>query len=274
MAFDETHVDSDVDTRVRDSFNTTTTNTASLAADVDNVGNTDNSTNGSGNALFEADGSFHNGSHNTSTSTDDSGNTDSFNSSVDLSDNSTDDHSNSSTNDNSINAGNREYNTGFGNIGGGGGGAGSVSASANVVDQSLNSNIVAGGGVSQFVSTSAVVGSGGAMVAGDDIDVEYNLDGSTHIAAGGDVLIDSDKSVESAVGSYNTSNVDVSSVDNSQDWDIENVGNSYSHTLEIDNSFNDEFTSTSTDTWDVDANVIWDSDVAVVADDVDVDLDL
>src|SRR3546814_3388468 len=94
------------------------------------------------------------------------------------------------------------------------------------------------------------------------------------IAAGGDVLIESDKSVETAVGSYNSMTVGVNAVDNSQEWDLENVGNSSSHTLDIDNSFNDEFTAVSTSDWDVDANVIWDSEVAGIADADDLDIDL
>src|SRR3546814_1478850 len=114
----------------------------------------------------------------------------------------------------------------------GGGGCHSLIANrSTIVDQSLNTNIAAGGGVAQWVSTDAVVNSGdGAIVAGDDADVEYNVDGSMTIAAGGDVLIESDKSVETAVGSYNSTTVGVNAVDNSQEWDLENVGNSSSHT--------------------------------------------
>lgn len=279
MAFDDIDVDLDVDHRVRDSFNTTTTNTANIAADIENVGNTDNSVNDDSVLGVDISGSFHSDSHNTETDVDDSNNTGSYNHSVDASDNSVDDHSDNSTNDNSVNAGVREYSTGFGNVMGGVAGGGGDTLIANrstIVDQSVNTNVAAGGGVAQWVSTDAVVNSGdGAIVAGDDADVEYNVDGSMTIAAGGDVLIDSDKTVETAVGSYNSTTVEMNAVDNSQEWDLDNVGNSSSHTLNIDNSFNDEFTAVSTSDWDVDANVIWDSEIAGIADgadDVDIDL--
>jgi hypothetical protein len=277
MAFDDISVDLDVDNRVRDSFNTTTTNTANIAADIDNVGNTDNSTHDNSENTLGVTDSFHWDSHNTDTDTDDSGNTGSYNDSVEVTDNSVDDHSDNSTHDNSVNAGVREYNTGFGNVAGLGGGGGDslIANRSTILDQSVNTNIATGGGVAQWVSTEAVVNSGdGAIVAGDDADVEYNVDGSMNISAGGDVLIDSDKTVETAVGSYNTTSVEVNTVDNSQEWDLENVGNSYSHTVDIDNSFNDELTAVSTSDWDVDANVIWDSEIAGIADDVDVDIDL
>src|SRR3546814_19779980 len=90
------------------------------------------------------------------------------------------------------------------------------------------------------------------------------------IAAGGDVLIESDKSVETAVGSYNSTTVGVNAVDNSQEWDLENVGNSSSHTLDIDNSFTDESTAVSTSDWDVDANQTGASEVAATSDATDI----
>jgi hypothetical protein len=278
MAFDDT-VNLDVDTRVRDSFNTTTTNTANLAADVSNVGNVDSSTNNSGNTDATATDSFHFGSHNTETDTEHSGNDGSYNDTVTITDESMTDNSDNSTNDNSVNAGVRSYDTGFGNVLGAAGGGGDmmIDNRSTILDQSVNTNIAAGGGVSQWVSTDAVVNSGdGAIVAGDDANVEYNIDNSTDLSAGGDILLDgSTKTVDFAYNSNNTSTVDVEVTDNSQDWDLDNVGNEYSATLSVDNSFNDEFTATSTNDWDVDANVIWDSGLSGIADDdSDVDIDL
>lgn len=279
MAFDDYDVDIDVDNRVRDSFNTTTTNSATLTADVSNVGNVDNSTNNSGNTDATATDSFHVDSHNTETDIEHSGNDGSYNDTVTVTDNSTTDNSDNSTNDNSINAGVRSYNTGFGDVLGAAGGGGDmmIDSRSTIVDQSVNTNIAAGGGVSQFVAPEAVVNSGdGAIVAGDDANVAYNVDNSTTLEAGGDILLDgSSKEVNFAYNSGNTTTVDVAVTDNSQEWDLDNVGNSYSATLDVNNSFNDEFTSTTTETWDVDANVIWDSGLSGIADDdSDVDIDL
>src|SRR3546814_2740969 len=119
MAFDDIDVDLDVDHRVRDSFNTTTTNTANIAADIDNVGNTDNSVNDDSVLGVDVTGSFHSDSHNTETDVDDANNTGSYNDSVDASDNSVDDHPDNSPNDNALKAGVREYSTGFGTVTGG-----------------------------------------------------------------------------------------------------------------------------------------------------------
>lgn len=256
------------DTRTRDgSNNTTTTNTTNLAVDLDSVTNTDNSVSGSGNESYTADGSFHEGSYNTDNSQTDSNNTFDHSETYDDSDNSVNTWTDESNN--SINAGTRSY-----DLGGGAGGAG---GSATVVDQSLNANILSGGGVAQWVSPTAIVGSGeGAMVAGGDLTFDYTVDASTTLSAGGDILLDgSTKDVSSISDSYNSSTETYSSVDNSQDWDLDNVGNTQSHTLMIDNSFNETSTIDSTETWDVDANVIWDSDVAAVVDgaaDIDIDL--
>lgn len=266
--YDNNDVDLSEETRIRDSFNSSTTNNANLTVGLDNVGNTDNSVEGSGNETNTADGSFHNGSYNTDNSSNGSDN------SFDWSE--TDDHSDNSVNtwtddsDHSVNAGNRDYSVGFG-------GGGAAGGSATIVDQSLNANIVADGGVAQWVSPTAIVGSGeGAMVAGGDLTFDYTVDASTNISGGGDVLIDgSTKTVTETINSGNEYNVDISSVDNSQEWDLDNVGNEYSHTLAINGSFNETVDTESTETWDVDANVIWDSDVAAVVDgaaDIDVDL--
>ncbi|MFJ6653904.1 hypothetical protein ACIQLJ_14025 [Microbacterium sp. NPDC091313] len=255
------------ETRTRDSFNSSTSNnTSSLAVDLDSVTNTDNSVNDSGNESYTADGSFHEGSYNTDNSQTDSNNDVSFSEMYDNSDNSVNTWTDAS--DHSINAGNRSYDLG---------GGGAAGGSATVVDQSLNANILSGGGVAQWVSPTAIVGSGeGAMVAGGDLTFDYTVDASTTIDAGGDILIDgSTKNVTEISGSYNSSTESYTYEDNSQDWDLDNVGNSESYTLTIDGSFTETSDVDSTETWDVDANVIWDSDVAAVVDgaaDIDVAL--
>lgn len=279
MAFDDNSVDLDVDTRVRDSFNTTTTNTANLTAGVSNSGNTDSSTNDSGNDTATATDSFHADSYNTSTDTEHSGNSGSYNDTFDASDNSTTTNTDGSTNDNSINAGVRSYDTGFGNVLGAAGGGGDmmIDNRSTIVDQSINANVAAGGGLDQWVAPDAVVNSGdGSFVAGDDVNVTYNVNDATTIDAGGDILMDgSSKDVNFAYNSGNTATVNTSVTDNSQDWDLDNVDNTYSATLDVENSYNDEFTTTSTNDWVVDANVIWDSGMSGIADDdPDVDVDL
>jgi hypothetical protein len=267
--FDDYDIDTTILTSVSNSGNTSTSNTANLAVDLDNVGNTNDSVNDSGNLAVGVDDSFHSNSHNTEWDIDDSGNEGSYNDWVTITD--------ESVTDNSINAGVREYNTGFGDVelGGGGGGGGDVwiNNQNTIVDQSSSGNILAGGGVFQYAANEAVVASGeGALAAGDDVTVTQSLDASTTINSGGDVLIDSEKNVDVAIGSNNTTTVDVDITDASQSWDIDDSGNTYSATLDINDSFNEESVEVDYDDWDVDANVIWDSDLAAIADDIDIDL--
>lgn len=261
--FDDHDIDTAITTAVSDSGNSSTINNANLNVGLDTVGNEDDSVNGSGNVTADVDGSFHSGSHNTAWDIDDSGNTGSYNTTVDVID--------ESETDNSINAGVRSYTTGIGDIALAGGAAGDVMIDNEntILDQSSSNNIV-GGGVFQWNANEAVVASGdGALAAGDDVTVNQSLDGSTTIDAGGDVLIESSKTVQITDGSFNTSTVSVDITDASQDWDVDNVGTEYNATLAIDNSFTEESVEVDYDDWDVDANVIWDSDVAAIADDID-----
>jgi hypothetical protein len=271
MAFDDNIFDF-TETKSREfTQTTTTTNSANLNVGLENVGNETTSLNDVGNTDVTLEDSFHSGSYNQDWDVEDSNNTGSYNDTTNVTDSSTHDHS--------INAGVREYNTGFGDLALGGAAAGGdlwVNNQNTIVDQSVNGNILSGGGVFQIAKGESVVASGdGALAAGDDIDVEQTLIGGTNIDAGGDVLIEgSTKTVDVVIGSNNTSTVTVNETDTEIDVDLDNVGNQYSATLDITNSFTQESADVSVHDWDVDANVIWDSEAAVVADDVDIELDL
>ncbi|WP_127474152.1 hypothetical protein [Microbacterium sulfonylureivorans] len=298
MAIDD--IDESFNVRVRDSFNSTSANTANITADLQNVGNTDDSTNDSGNTAVDLDGSFNEDSHDMDLDTDvdveDSFNDESDNSTDDHTDNSTDDSYNdnsdnsvddsynswtdASTDDHSTNAGARTYNAGMGDVSlagaaGGGGGALHVSSHNTVVDQSVNGNVAAFGGVGLVSKSDAVVASGdGAMAAGDDIDIHQSLDESTTILGGDDVNVGNTTSISNVLHSHNSATDNSTSTDNSWDVDIDGSFNDDSDSYTATNSFNEELTSINESDWDVDANVIWDSEDSVVVDDVDVDLDL
>ncbi|MFG6404000.1 hypothetical protein [Microbacterium sp. P04] len=279
MVLDDNEFDASVDTRLRDSFNTTNTTSTTLTANLDGVGNVDNSTDHSGATDVGVTGSFQDGSYNTENEWNDSGNIGSYNESWDLSDNSTHSYTDASENDGSVNAGVRTYSTGFGDVtlgaGGGAGGAGDVWVNANstIVDQSVNANIASGSGVHTWSGNESVVASGdGAIAAGGDIDISRSLDASTDIRAFGDVNLGNETTVTTVAGSFNVENETSTETDNSVEWDIEESGNDYSESYTANNSFNDEFTAIETNDWDIDADVIWGSEEAVVAEDVDVDL--
>jgi hypothetical protein len=272
MAFDDNNLEDSFAGVFDNVGNDTTTNNANLNVGLDTVGNVDNSTNDSGNFDLGVNDSFNEETNTESWLIDGSFNEESWNIEADFSDN--------STNDNSINAGVREYNLGFS------GGAMAEAAAAGgavhgdlwinnqntVVDQSSSNNIASGGSVFQFSANQAQVASGeGAMAAGDNIDITQSLDRSTNIDAGGDVLIDSEKTVETNIGSGNVTNIDVNIEDNSESWDLDNVGNEYSAVIGIDDSFNDVETDIDAEVWDIDADVVWDSTVITVG---DVDLDI
>ncbi len=299
MAFDD--FEDSFNSRARDSFNTSTTNNANLNVGLDNVGNTDNSQVDSGNAVFDVDNSATFDSHDVVTETEtrieDSYNTYEDNSVVDASDTwvrdsynqwtdaSTNDSNNSfswtSTDDHSIQVGNRDYNTGFGNInvGGGAGGAGGAGGGdvfldgrATIVDQSVNQNIDAFA-VDQASASNAIVASGdGAIAAGDNVSIRQSLDDSTTIIGGGDVNMGNTTTVDMVVDSYNVEEDFSQTTDASQEWEIRDSFNDYSDNYEATNSFNDEIAISSENDWDIDANVIWDSSAAIIVDGSDVDL--
>lgn len=281
--------------RARDSFNTTTTNSANLNVGLDNVGNTDNSVNDSDNTDLTVDGSFNTDSHDVTsdTSVDGSFNSYTDESTNDSSDNSTNGSYNSytdaslhdsgntfsftSTDDHSVNVGNRDYNTGFGNVtfgGGAGGGAGdlTVDGRATIVDGSVNQNIDAYA-VDQEFASQTIVGSGdGAVAAGGNVDIDQNLDDSTTIEAGGDINMGNTTTTTTVYDSYNQETVTDTYTDESVHWDIDGSFNDESVSYTADNSFNDEITASSESDWNVDADVIWDSSDAAVVNDAGGDL--
>lgn len=299
MPIDIDDIDDSFNLRVRDSVNSTSANTANITADLQNVGNTDASTNDSDNTTVDVDGSFNEDSHdidvdtdvdiddsfndNSDTSTDDHSDNsvdDSFN---DNSDNSVDDSNNewtdASTDDHSVHAGARTYNVGMGDVSlagaAGGGGAGRGTSHNTIVDQSVNGSVTAFGGVGLGSRSDAVVASGdGSMAAGDDVRIDQRLDESTTIVGGGDVNVGNTTSIENVIHSHNSSIDNSTNTDNSWDVDIDDSFNDESESYTATNSFNEELTSISESDWDVDANVIWDSEDVVVVDDADVDLDL
>lgn len=278
MAFDDYTLNAALSTTVADSFNDEETNNLDVDVSVADSGNTDNSTDNSSADTYTADGSFHWGSHNTDTDTEHSGNVDSYNDTWSFTDSSTEDNSDNSTNDNSINAGVRSYNTGFGDVGGaaaaaGGGGDMMIDNRSTIVDQSVNGNIAAFGPVHTAVSSEAVVNSGDdAIVAGDDANVVYNIDNSTSMSADGDILIDSTKTVNTAINSGNTYDFSYSYEDNSIDVDIDDSGNSYTWEHTVTDSYNDDVLFDSTTDVDIDVNAIVDSLGAGIADGSDVAL--
>ncbi len=268
MAFDD--ISDSFNARARDSFNTTTTNTANLNVGLENVGNTDASTNDSGNTDLTVEGSFNHDSNDVDID-------DSFNEWTDASTNDSNNTTDVSfTDDHSIEVGARSYNSGFGDLSVGalGGGAGDavLDGRATIVDQSVNQNVDAFA-VDQSFESVAVIGSGdGSIAAGDDVDISQSLDDSTTIIGGGDVNIDNTTTIDTTMGSGNSYEDNSTETDASQDWDIEDSFNDYSETYESTNSFNDEIAISSENDWDVDANVIWESDDSAIVGDVDVEL--
>jgi hypothetical protein len=268
MAFDENQFTTTFTTAVADSFNDTEENTLDVDVAVADSFNTDESTNDSYNADVDLTDSFHEDSYNTDIDIDDSGNTDSYNDTWSFTD--------SSTTDNSVNAGVRSYDTGIGSLSftGAAGAAGAGDVLINnqntIVDQSASNNIVAFGDVTQKYANESVVASGSdSAAAGDDLTVTTNIDQSTHIDAGGDVLIDSGKTVTETIDSYNTHNFSWTETDESIEVDIDDSWNSHTLEVGVDNSFNDDSTAFDYTDVDVDVDAIVGSQGAVIADDID-----
>ncbi|WP_295789437.1 hypothetical protein [uncultured Microbacterium sp.] len=253
----------------------TTTNTNSstnLAVDLDNVGNvddsfTDNSTEdtsytdsgniGSGNVENSYDNS---GNEYTDESTNGSFNTD--NTAIAIDSWNTD----ASETDNSINAGVREYNTGFSGWGGFGGGDVSIHSQSTILDQSVNQSIL-GGDVTQGFGNSAVVASGeGAIAAGGDVSISRSLDASTNFDAEGDININNTTELTSYDNVGNVTNISEEYTDSSQDWNIEGSYNDASTSVDLTDSFNDDFSSTESQDWTINADVIWGSGNSEVVD--------
>ncbi|MFJ4037450.1 hypothetical protein ACIPVB_05150 [Microbacterium sp. NPDC090007] len=248
----------------------TTNNSNNLAVDLENVGNVDNSfeeTNtsdtsvvdsgnvGSGNTAWDIDGSFNDNSDNSDNSIDavvtvDSGNT----------------YLDESFEDNSTNAGVREYNTGFEGFGGFGGGNASIYSQATILDQSVNQNVI-GGDLTQDFASSAVSASGeGAVAAGGDVSISRTLDASTTIDAGGDINMNNTTELTSYDNVGNTTDISVELTDSSQDWNVENSYNDESLNVDLTDSFNDDFSSTESEDWTINTDVIWGSGNSEVVD--------
>lgn len=267
MAFDDNIYSAALTNTVTDSYNDEETNTTNASWTATTTTNTDNSVTDSGNSDYAATDSFHVDSYNTDNSMTNSGNTWTSMYSEDNSDNSTNTYTDSS--DHSINAGVRSYSLGAGGEGAAAAGAGS----ATVIDQSLNANIAADGFVMQKVDSSAVVGSGAdSMVAGGNMDVSYDIDQSTNFSAGGDILIDSTKTVSSISDSYNSSDYSWSEEDNSMDVDIDDSYNTWTDTTDVSGSFNHDSSEVFDTSITVDLDAIVDSDGAAIADDLDISL--
>ncbi len=233
--WDELEIEDSFNLAAVGSFNYTETNTETNTAEIGVADsfNTDNSVNDSGNLDVRVRDSFNSDSHDTVGSY------------------------NTDNSDHSINAGNREYNTSFGdiNLAGKGGGSGIVAIDDRdtIVDQSVNAN-VAGGFVGVGSSASAVVASGDDSVAvGGDLTQTTTVNASTNIAAGDDVNIGNTTTIDNTLWSNN------SYTDNSTDVSVVDSFNDYSATFSVDNSFNEETLNVDVDAWDIDANVIWGS---------------
>lgn len=312
------HFDNDIDdsfsSRVRDSHNTTSTTTNNtVGVDLDDVGNTDASTNGSGNLAADLDNVGNVDSHDSSTGvtgsfndwSDNSVNDWSDNSSVDNSDNSDNDASDNSMTDNSdhsvngsyndesssliegsynsymdesvddhsVDVGTRDYSTGIGSIdlGGGGGGGGDVwvNNQNTIVDQSSNGYGGSGDGYAALSGaeggSSAVVASGsGAIAAGNDVKLSQSVDHSSNISAHGDVNLGNETRITTISDSYNETTDASSWTDSSTHLDVDGSYNTDTASWSATNSFNDELTSHTESTWDVDADVIWGSEDAAI----------
>ncbi|PVE77021.1 hypothetical protein [Microbacterium testaceum] len=248
----------------------TTNNSNNLAVDLNNVGNVDNTfeeTNtsdttvvdsgnvGSGNTDWDIDGSYNDNSDNSDNSVDAVVTIDSNNTYLD-----------ESFEDNSTNAGVRAYNTGFEGFGGFGGGDASIYSQATILDQSVNQNIL-GGDVTQGFANSAVSASGeGSVAAGGDVSISRSLDASTNFDAEGDININNTTELTSYDNVGNTTDISVDLTDASQDWTIDNSYNDASTNVDLTDSFNDDFSSTESEDWTINADVIWGSGNSEVVD--------
>lgn len=271
MAFDDYNFTTALSTAVADSFNDTTENTLDVDVAVTDAFNEDTTLTDVGNTDVSLTDSFHNDSHNTDVDIDDSGNVDSYNDYIDASDN--------STNDDSINAGVRSYNTGLGDVSFGAAAAGAAGGDVminnqnTIVDQSVNGNVAAFGPVHQVAANSSVVASGDdSMAAGDDIEVDTYVDSGTHIDADGDVLIGSTKNIDVDINSGNTYDFAYTETDNSVDVDIDDSWNTAEWNTTVTDSFTEESLVFNDTEVDVDVNAIVGSFGAGIADGVDVDL--
>jgi hypothetical protein len=136
-----------------------------------------------------------------------------------------------------------------------------------VVDQSVNQNIWADGDVTQVFDNEAVVASGEeSLAAGDDATIENTVDQSTDIAAGDDVLIDSEKAVTENEDSGNTTTETETVTDTSTDTTVIDSGNTATDTTAVEESYNDTTVEYTEQNVEADADVVYDSSDVVIAD--------
>lgn len=281
MVWDIGNVDGSGNTtwdNVGNTNNTSNTNNGqNLVVDLDTVGNVDNSENDSSSQDWSFVDSGNVDSNNLDNSWDNSGNTDnSTNNSGNSYEIAVDSYNtDNSEEDNSTNAGVREYNTGFsGWSGGSAGGNASIYSQSTILDQSVNQNVV-GGGLTQDFGNSAVAASGeGAVAAGGDVSISRSLDASTSFDAEGDINIGNTTEITTWDNVGNTTDISVELTDNSQDWSIDNSYNDESINVDLTDSFNEDFSTTETENWTINTNVIWGSGNSEVVDVQVPDLDL
>ncbi len=268
-------INNSLNTAIADSLNDTSVvnedNSENADLSATDSFNTDNSTTDASETTVDLDGSFNEGSYNESNEWTDSLNTD----------NSTNDSGNSlewadgsyntdnSHTDNSVNAGVREYNTGFGAWGGasaadsgaaGGGGHTEIWSSSTIVDQSVNQNLAVDGGVDQSFDNSSVTASGeGSIAAGGNVDWDYSVDESSNFSAGGDINIGNETTITTITDSMNEYNLDYSYTDSSTVIDVTDSFNDFSENYSADGSFNTSEVFESDTAIDVDITAVVDS---------------
>lgn len=268
-------INNTLNTVIADSLNDTSEvnedNSVNIDASATDSFNTDNSETDNSETTIGVDGSFNEGSYNESNDWVDSNNTDNSvndsGNSLEWADGSY--NTDNSVTDNSVNAGVREYNTGFGAWGGasaaesgaaGGAGHTEIWSNATIVDQSVNQNVAADGDVDQSFANSSVVASGeGSIAAGGSVDWDYSVDESTDFSAGGDINIGNETTITTITDSMNEYNLDYSYTDSSTVIDVTDSFNDLSENYSSDGSFNTTDTFDSETTIDVDITAVVDS---------------
>jgi hypothetical protein len=136
-----------------------------------------------------------------------------------------------------------------------------------IVDQSVNQNIWANGDVTQHFDQEAIVASGeDSIAAGDDVTQETDLDNSTDITAGDDVLVGSENAETTNEDSNNTSTETETTTDASTDTTVTESGNTTTDTTTVDESFDDTTVEYTEQNVDSDSTAVFDSTDVTVED--------
>jgi hypothetical protein len=136
-----------------------------------------------------------------------------------------------------------------------------------IVDQSVNQNIWANGDVTQHFDQEAIVASGeDSIAAGDDVTQETDLDNSTDITAGDDVLVDSENTETTNDGSNNTTTETETHTDASTDTTVTESGNTTTETTTVDDSFDDTAVEYTEQNVDSESTAVFDSTDVTVED--------